>query len=254
VCVHRAALLLAALLLAGCAEQGSGASDDVLGEWELVEGTTDGAPLPQPAGGRATLTIESGQLGGVSFCNHYSGQYRLDGDALTVDGRGGTEMGCEPDVMAAEQAYLGALGAADTAVLDGENLVLTGDGVVLRFGPVAPVPDSPLEGTRWVLDTLIDGETASSTLGEPAVLLLDADRTASASTGCRSITGTWLVEDGALVIDDFLAGGETCPPDVESQDAHVTAVLNSGPQAEIREDRLTLTASDGRGLGYRAEG
>jgi heat shock protein HslJ len=105
-----------------------------------------------------------------------------------------------------------------------------------------------------VLETLVLGEVASSTLGEPAVLQLDPDRTAAASTGCRSITGTWLVEDGGLIIDDLLADGAECPADVESQDAHVTAVLSAGPQVEILEDRLTLTAGDGRGLVYRAEG
>jgi hypothetical protein len=34
----------------------------------------------------------------------------------------------------------------------------------------------------------------------------------------------------------------------------VTAVLGSGPTPVVDGDRLTLTADDGRGLGYRAEG
>ena len=160
-------------------------------------------------------------------------------------------MACEPDVMAAETAYLGALGRADTVAHDGADLVLTGDGVRLRFSPVPPVPDRDLAGTRWVLETVVDGEVASSTLGEPAVLLLDPDSTVDASTGCRSVTGTWLLEDGALVIDDLLVDGD-CPPEVAAQDAHVAAVLAGGPTAEVDEDQLTLTAPDGRGLVYRA--
>jgi heat shock protein HslJ len=89
-------------------------------------------------------------------------------------------------------------------------------------------------------------------VGEPAVLVLDPAGTASASTGCRSISGSWLLEDDALVIDDLLAGAEPCPPDVAAQDEHVLAVLQSGPRVEIEEDRLTLTGTDGRGLSYRA--
>src|SRR3712207_8185322 len=46
--------------------------------------------------------------------------------------------------------------------------------------------------------------------------------TAEATTGCRTITGRWLVESGALVVDDLLVGTGACPPDVERQDAHVT--------------------------------
>jgi heat shock protein HslJ len=251
--VHRAALLLAAVLaLAACAG-GVGGGPDVTGEWELADGTADGVPLPQPPGSRATLQLGGGEVGGISFCNHYFSSYRLTGSSFTVDGLGGTEMGCEPEVMAAETAYLAALAAVDTAAADGDGLVLTGDGVELRFTPVAPVPDSPVEGTRWVLESVIDGESASSTVGAPAVLLLDPDRTAEASTGCRSLTGTWLVEDGALVIDDLLAADAECPADVERQDAHVTAVLGGGPTLAVEGSRLTLTGDDGRGLDYRAE-
>jgi heat shock protein HslJ len=247
----RAALILVALLLAGCGS-GTGAGDgpDVTGEWALVEGTADGAVLPSSG---ATLQLADGEAGGVSFCNHYLGTYRVSGNAVVFEGLGGTEMGCEPDVMTAERAYLAGLGAVDTAAVEADDLVLTGDGVRLRFTPVAPVPDSPLEGTRWMLDTLVEGEVASSTLGEP-VLQLDPDRTALASTGCRSVTGTWLLENGALVIDDLLADGAGCPADVRRQDEHVTAVLGAGPRAEISDDRLTLTAADGRGLVYRDGG
>ena len=253
--MHRAGLLLvAALAVAACGDHGSAHSPEISGEWEFAAGTADGAPLVVPSGADATLRLDGGELRGVSFCNHYFSSYRLRGTSFSVDGIGATEMGCEPDVMAAESAYLQALATVGTAKADDDGLVLTGDGVELRFTAAAPVPDSPLEGKRWVLESVIDAETASSTLGEPAVLLLDPDRTASGSTGCRSLTGTWLVENGALVIDDLLADGGECPADVEAQDAHVTAVLGAAPWAEVQEDRLTLSADDGRGLVYRAEG
>ncbi len=245
-----ASVIAAAVLLSGCAADSAGS--DVAGEWALVEWTAAGQAVPMPSGGTVTLTLDDGQAGGTSFCNHYFSSYRSSGTSFSIDGIGGTEMACEPDVMAAETAYLTALDAVDRVAVD-DDLVLTGDDIRMRFTPVAPVPDSPLEGTRWVLESVLDGETAASTLGEPAVLLLGADLRASASTGCRSITGTWLVEDGALVIDDLLADGGACPADVARQDAHVTAVLSGAAQVEITEDRLTLTGDDGRGLVYRAQ-
>jgi heat shock protein HslJ len=251
--VHRAAHLLAAVLALAACGGSSGTTPDLAGEWELAGGTAAGADLPSPRGARATLEIDGQELRGIAFCNHYFSSYRLDGSSFSVDGLGSTEMGCEPDVMTAESAYLATLGEVDAVAAADDALLLTGDGIELRFTPVAAVPDSPLEGTRWVLETVIEGQAASSTIGEPAVLALDTDRTAEATTGCRTITGTWLVEANALVIDDLLADGAPCPPDVERQDAHVTAVLQSGPAVGIREDRLTLTTDDGRGLVYRAE-
>ncbi|NEK86184.1 META domain-containing protein [Blastococcus saxobsidens] len=154
--------------------------------------------------------------------------------------------------MAAEAAFLGALARATTLTREGADLVLGGDGVRLRFTPVPPTPDQALADTRWVLQTLIDGEIASSTTGEPAVLVLRTDGGAEASTGCRAGTGTWLLDAGVLVVDDLAPAGD-CPPDLAAQDAHVAAVLGSGPVPAVDGDRLTLSAPDGRGLVYRAE-
>ncbi|MGY1753154.1 META domain-containing protein [Blastococcus sp. SYSU D01042] len=247
-------LLAGVLVLAACgtaADAGGGA--DVAREWQLREGTVDGAPLPRPAGATATLDLTGDEARGTAFCNHWFAAVRTGGDSFALDGIGSTEMGCAPEVMAAERAYLAALAAVGTAAVDGEELVLTGDGVELRFAPVAAVPDRPLAGTRWVLKSLVDGATASSAAGGPAVLLLGADGRARTGTGCRTLTATWLLEDRALVLDDLLPDGAACPPGLARRDEHVTAVVGAGPAVEVRGDRLTLTAPDGRGLVYRAE-
>lgn len=81
--------------------------------------------------------------------------------------------------------------------------MLIGDGVRLRFTPVQPVPESELSGTRWVLETLLDGETAASTLGEPAVLRLREDGTFEGSTGCRTLTGTWTPSGDGVQFPDL---------------------------------------------------
>jgi heat shock protein HslJ len=239
--VARALLVLALLTLAGCG--GAAAGPDVLGDWVLVSG------VPQPVGVPATLVVEEAQVSGTSFCNHYSGSYTLDGEALAIDGLGGTDMGCDPDVMAAETAYLTALGTADRMARDGDELVLTGPDGSLRFSRQAPVPDRELAGTTWTLDTLVDGEVASSVLGE-AVLELADDGTATGSTGCRGFLGTWQVAGDVLTLD-VARDDIGCPGDVGRQDEHVLAVLDAAPHVAIDGDRLTLTAPDGRALVYR---
>ncbi|TQN41412.1 heat shock protein HslJ [Blastococcus colisei] len=254
--MHRSVLLLVAVLaLAACGSGASAGAGDVEGRWQFSGGTADGAALPQPSGARATLDLDGGEAGGVSFCNHYFSSYRISGTSFSVDGLGGTEMGCEPDVMAAERVYLAALGTVDTAVTDGEALVLTGDGVELRFTRVTPVPESELTGTRWTLETLLDGETASSTVGEPATLELSDDGTltgSTGSTGCRDLTGRFRIEGDVVRLTDLRAGTEDCPADVAAQDGHVVTVLGDGFQVSVDGDRLTLSDPDGRGLVYRA--
>jgi heat shock protein HslJ len=241
--VVRVLVLVALLTVAACAGGPAGASPDVLGEWVLVSGVS------QPPGVAATLVVEDAQLRGISFCNHYSGGYTLDGDALAVDGLGGTDMGCDPDVLAAETAFLTALGSADRMTRDGADLVLTGADGSLRFSRQEPVPDRELAGTTWTLDTLVDGEVASSVLGSPT-LELTPDGTATGSTGCRGFLGTWQVAGDVLTLD-VTRDDIGCPEDLGRQDEQVLAVLDAGPQYGIDGDRLTLTAPDGRGLVYR---
>ena len=102
------ALLLAAgaVVTAACSAgppPSSVPEPDIVGAWELADGTTGGMPIPRPAGGRATLTVERDILGGTAFCNSYGGGYRLRGDRIELHHAGGTEMACEPELMAAEQ-------------------------------------------------------------------------------------------------------------------------------------------------------
>jgi heat shock protein HslJ len=251
----RAALLLTVLLLAGCAAASGGGSPsvDVAGDWELVSGTASGQPLPQPDAGRATLAFDAGEAGGQSFCNRYFSSYTLDGDSIRFDGIGGTEMGCEPEIMAAESAYVAALGAVTRIARDGDDLVLTGDDVELRFTVVPPVPTSELVGTDWVLESLIDGETASSVLGG-STLRLDEDGTFTATTACTTMSGRWQPTGDRVTFPEATGTSRDCAPEAAAQEEHESAVLGSGFSVSVEEDRLTALADDGRGLVYRDGG
>ena len=247
----RCAIVLAAAMTgAGCG-QTAGAPPDLSGDWELVEFVEDGTVRPEPAGGRATLTAGDGELSGTSFCNSYSGTYRLDGDEIAVEGLGGTEIGCAPELLDAEAAYLAALATVESAGTVDGYLVLTGPDAELRFRPVAPVPPSDLVGTRWVLETLLEGEVASSTTGALAVLELADDGTFNASTGCRELAGTWSLEGDVLRLSAESDPTADCPADVVRQDSLVAEVLDADVQVEVVESSLTLTAGAGVGLVYR---
>lgn len=250
-----AGLLLAGCLLAGgCGGPAAGAAADPTGEWELVELVRNSTVEQAPVGGRATMTVADGTIGGSGYCNEYGTGYRLDGDRIELDGVGGTERGCAPELMAADTVYFEALASVDTVASRDGYLVLTGPGVELRFRPVAPVPTSDLAGTEWVLETLLDGEVAASTTGEPARLRLTTDGTLTASTGCRDATASWEPDGDIVRVTGFAGGPGGCPADVADQDRQVTRVLSGPFRVAVAGGSLTVTGPDGLGLVYRDEG
>lgn len=228
-----------------------GAAQSFEGAWELTSGVVDGEPVPLVDGRRITLTVGDGEIGGVAACNSYGGLVTIDDGSFGLGEISWTAMGCEPDVTASEQAYLGGLMRATAIAHDGDAIVLAGDGVELRFAELAPPPTADLVGTVWELDTIIDGETASSVSGEPATLELRSDGTLVGSTGCRTLTGTWLVSGDQIVTPELAADGQ-CPADLERQDGHVIEVVGDGFTAEIDGQRLTLTSAGNVGLSFRA--
>jgi heat shock protein HslJ len=245
---HGAALLLAGCLLTSCA--GVAGGPDLSGSWELVEGTVAGKALPNPEQARATLVVEEGSLTGRSFCNTYSSAYSLDDGDLVVDGLGGTEMGCEPEIMAAESSYLAALGAGGRVSLVDGDLLLTGENATLHFRVLPPEPTSELTGTEWVLDTLIRGEVVSS-VASASVLRLDSDGTFRGTTACQDLSGTWTTDGGELAFTEFVTDERDCPEELRPQDDHERTVLDDGVRLEVVEDRLTVAGGSGLGLVYR---
>jgi heat shock protein HslJ len=154
--------------------------------------------------------------------------------------------------MAAEAAYLAALGRVREIVRDGEELVARGDGVELRFATLPPPPTADLVGTSWVLDTVLVGDVAASPIGEPALLELNADGTFSGSTGCRSFSGGWTEQGDQIVAPSWGLDEETCPAELSAQDDHIVSVIGDGFIPTIDGDLLTLMDPGGVGLVYRA--
>ncbi len=223
----------------------------VEGSWQLDSGTVRDEPVPLVTGHRITLTIEGDSATGGAACNRYGGTIRIDGDSLSLGGITATEMGCQPAVMSSEEAYLAALRLVDTLRRDGAVLVLSGGETVLRFSRLPPVPMAELLGAAWLLESMIDGETTAPTEGEEATLELRADRTLSGLTGCRQLTGTYVVEGDEILATELAAEGR-CPKDLADQDAHVVTVLGDGFTVAIEGDHLTLMSMGNLGLVYRS--
>jgi heat shock protein HslJ len=240
-----------ALLASGCGT-GEATKEEraaPTGSWQLVAGID---PMPAQT---ITLVVEGDRVGGTAACNSYGGTVTVEGDAFAVRDLSHTEIGCEPPAMAAEATYLDALARVDAFRRDGDGLVLTGPSVELRFERTAPIPTRELLETRWTLDTLIQGDTAASVLGSPA-LRLRGDGSLEGDTGCRSFRGRYVLAGDevrvlGLDVDDAATAG-VCSPAGEKQDRIVLGVLGDGFRAAVEGDRLTLTAAGADALVYRS--
>ncbi len=272
-----AALLLLAVLAAGCGadeddDDAPMTGDDVpadptdpavdpadpfgTAEWRLVEATVDGTDLELIASHPITLQRRGDEVTGTAACNGYSGA--IVGGATLFEGFAVTEMACDPpETMALESLFLQALGRVDTAVVEDDPggsgmLVLSGDGVELRFEQVAPTPDADLEGTQWMLDTLLDADAARSTLGDTAAgLRLDAGRI-TGTDGCNTFEGAYELDGDTLRVGSLAQTTRGCAPEVLEQARTIMSVLTGDPAVTLDGDRLTLRTGSGLGLVYRA--
>lgn len=133
------ALLVVAIVtlgLAGCARAGStpGTSlDEVAGDWHLVNGTVEGAAITIVAGTDITLTMLAPSVVGSSGCNTFGGRLALVNSEIEITDVASTAMLCPDDVMAAEVAFMRALGLVNAAERDGARLTLLGPGIELVF-------------------------------------------------------------------------------------------------------------------------
>jgi heat shock protein HslJ len=253
-----AVTVLVLVAMAACG-QNSPAGDRTQGldsSWELREGTGPDGPVPLVDGHPITLTVDTdmGTVSGRAACNSYGGDVTLAGDRITITELFATEMACMPEpVMASEQAYLATLPRADTVVIEGDRLELSGTGVELLFDRMPEPEDRPLVGTQWELDTLIDGEAATNVPGteRDVTLELRDDGGFQAFTGCNTIDGQYTDRGDRLDLVPLAITDVACP-DLKWLQDHVVAVLTGEVHAEIRGNRLTLMAPDGLGLSYRA--
>lgn len=225
--------------------------EQVEGAWVLKSGSVGGAPVPILADHRITLIIDGSRAGGTATCNSYGGTIVPAPGGIRLDELHQTLIGCAPDVQASEQAYLTGLAAVNGIGRDGEELVLIGPEVELRFAALPPVPTADLVDTTWMLESIIAGDVAASPVGAPATLELRSDGSLIGSTGCQSFRGTWTESGDEVLTTRFEIDAVECPAALQRQDSHVLGVVGRF-RAEVQGDVLTIRSDAERGLLYRA--
>jgi heat shock protein HslJ len=257
---------VATIVLAACSAGGgpaspsasTGASGGAPATTEALSGRTflstgiDGADLVE--GSQVRLTFEATRIGASAGCNQMSGEYEVADGTLKVGMLAMTEMACEEPLMAQDAWLSGFLDGA-TATLDDTTLTLAKDGTTLTLQDESVLnPDQPLQGTRWVVTSIVANDAVSSVPeGAQASLVFDASSVAVES-GCNSGSGGYEAQDGTITFGPIATTMKMCVDEgIAALEQAVLAVLQGEVQSEIDGNTLTLTR-DGTGLVLTAAG
>jgi len=128
-------LLTALLALSSCANMPQ-ASDPLDGTTWVLVAYRKTSPLE---GTTITAEFAEGEVRGSGGCNSYFGSYTIEGQQLTIDGLGWTEMAClNPDgVMEQEQEIMRYISTSEAfEIEDGRLSIQVGGHETLTFDPL----------------------------------------------------------------------------------------------------------------------
>jgi len=247
----------ASTALGGCGDSGSrgvtpGSGDALAGTTYVVTAVTEaGRPRDLVEGTEVRLRFDGERVVLTAGCNTMAGSYRRTGAGLTVHDLSMTDMGCDQARMD-QDAWLAGLFAGPVELATGDHAALTSGDTVLTLADRRVVsPDLPLEGTWWQLDTLADGEVASSVPSGVVAYVRIRGSSVEVYDGCNSGSGPVEVGAGHLVFGDRVTTLRGClgPGGVVADT--VAAVLSGHTTFHIEERTLQITRGD-RTLGFRA--
>jgi heat shock protein HslJ len=251
--------LVIVLALGGCAKgQGGGAAGGWPADRTFVSTSVFEESLPRSlvSGTRVELRFfPDGRLDAQAGCNHLGGNGRIEDGRLVLADLGTTDMACDRDRMD-QDTWLGTfLGARPAWTLTGDDLTLATDRamIVLRDRRTLD-PDRPLTGTRWVVDTIINDDIASSVpAGTEAFLTIDGDGAVLGHTGCRAVRGEATVTETTVRFADVGGLDGACTADAGRLHAAVATILREEVTYRVDGPFLRLSTLDhGVGLRLRA--
>lgn len=250
-------VLTALAALAGCGDEGGARDPDAnvdpgMGPVTyVVTGVTiDGTPHALVKDTEIRIRFADAMVTLTAGCNTMSGSYQLEESRLSVGNLATTDLGCD-QARTAQDTWLAGLFEKPVQLMTGDDAsIVSGSTVLTMTDRTQVAPDKPLAGTRWKLDTLIDGEVASSVpSGHSASLRIDG-RTLHGTDGCNHGTGTVLIQGGSIIFSDVEFTELPCPSG--NQDApSYRSFLAGAASYVITENRLTLTRG-GHSLGFTA--
>jgi heat shock protein HslJ len=245
------AVILVALTLAACSDDGSSGSSGgarqapltgtvwVLDGGALVGGATNVAVTAQFADGRVT---------GESGCNRYFAPYTADAKQGTMTigpNIGGTRIACTGAARDVEQAYLALLPKVAGYEATSDSLtLLDSDGIkLLHF--TATNGAEAIKGAWDVTSYYAGTALVSPAVGSTANATFDGTQI-SGTGGCNTFSGPYTVDGDTIAIGPLTSTLRACTdPGVDQQEQQYLQALALAKTFAVAGDRLDLFRADG---------
>jgi heat shock protein HslJ len=238
--------------LIGCGElNADSTAGPFVGSTYVSTGVVEaGQPKPLVEGTQLTLTFTDDGVNASAGCNQLFATGGIEDGVLVLSGVGSTEMACDPAIMAQEQWWGEFLASRPTVEVGEQTLTLSAQNVTVAMASQPSVPDRPLEGTVWTLDTIITGEAASNVPVASSVAFAESTMTVVV-VGCRETVVPVTLAETTVTYDPTAFAPASCTDASAAVDEAVLAVFQTGSADYVIEgDRLTLSGPSEHGLVY----
>ena len=247
-----------ALVLSACGNE-SGGADGAGGSLDgktylSVSVTEDGKAKQLAPNTRIQLQFkDDGMLSANAGCNSMGGKVSTADGKLSVNGLGMTEMGCDAPRHAQDDWFAKFIQAEPAWKLEADKLTVTGGStsLVLQDRETAE-PDKPLDGTKWSLETVVTGQTASHSMGsEQAHFTISGERV-TGSTGCNSFQGIVSRTGNKLTFGELATTRKACAGEQATLEKAILDGLKTEVTYSIEANKLQLRDATGNGLDLTA--
>ncbi|MFJ5104781.1 META domain-containing protein [Streptomyces sp. NPDC088554] len=285
--------------------------------WDIAGVTVDGKSTVVPDKSDAGLEVtavksaEPGtgakgaktRISAQGACNHLGAEATVDGDTITIGRTETTQRSCDDALLAFDEALgrvltgklratVGEAGGesgegrtgeskGEKKEKDGHITLINEDGDTVDLAPVAP---TPLTGTTWTVDSLVDGPGTSTSLpagtaGRATLTFSEVKETEAkeskdpeqggstgtgtgtveGSLGCNAFSGSFTVseESSTLTFGALRTTRKMCAEPEMAVEQQVLKALNGTAEYELGHNTLTLTATGdkagGAGVGAVAK-
>ncbi|MCA9922635.1 MAG: META domain-containing protein [Anaerolineales bacterium] len=221
--------------------------------WQLTGIAQDGVMISTGLDVMITAVFANGELSGNAGCNHYTGTYTLDDEALAIPDTAHEEAFCDEERSRQETQFLTALNTVTRYTIDQNSLTLqdTAGSTLLTFTK-APEPN-PLSGIIWKLVAL---ETADGPLPAQGSLVTAQfmGGRVTGTGGCNVYSAdTFLVADAyLLLLSNISHGFESCADPVQRLENSFFSLMETAESFTLDNDTLIIYSTRGS-LSFTAE-